>query len=133
MTVRRVVTGDVDGRSRVIVDGPAREVGAIDEIWVSSPDAPLGVDPTEWDITLEPPAGGVRFRVASIPPNSPRFHVTNTLDYLYVLDGDVTLELDDGSVLLHPGDCVVQRETNHSWRNDNDFPIRLVAVMVSLA
>ena len=82
---------------------------------------------------MEPPAGGVRFRVASIPPNSPRFHVTNTVDYLYVLDGDITLELDDGSVLLHPGDCVVQRETNHSWRNDNDFPVRLVAVMVSLA
>ncbi len=133
MGIRRVITGDVDGRSRVIVDGPAHEVGAIDEIWVSSPDAPLGVDPTELDITLEPPAGGVRFRVAAIPPNSPRFHVTNTVDYLYVLDGDITLELDDGSVLLHPGDCVVQRETNHSWRNDNDFPVRLVAVMVSLA
>jgi len=131
--IRRVITGDVDGRSRVIVDGPAHEVGAIDEIWASSPDTPLGVDPTEWDITLEPPAGGVRFRVASIPPNSPRFHVTNTVDYLYVLDGDITLELDDGSVLLHPGDCVVQRETNHSWRNDNGFPVRLVAVMVSLA
>ena len=97
MTVRRVVTGDVDGRSRVIVDGPAHEVGAIDEIWAASPDEPLGVDPTEWEITLEPPAGGVRFRVASIPPNSPRFHVTNTVDYLYVLDGDVTLELDDGA------------------------------------
>ena len=100
---------------------------------MSSPSDPLGVDPTELDITLEPPAAGVRFRVASIPPNSPRFHVTNTVDYLYVLDGDITLELDDGSVLLHPGDCVVQRETNHSWRNDNDFPVRLVAVMVSLA
>ena len=61
MGIRRVITGDVDGRSRVIVDGPAHEVGAIDEIWVSSPDAPLGVDPTELDITLEPPAGGVRF------------------------------------------------------------------------
>ena len=79
MTVRRVVTGDVDGRSRVIVDGPAHAVDAIDEIWVSSPSQPLGVDPAELDITLEPPAGGVRFRVASIPPNSPRFHVTNTV------------------------------------------------------
>ena len=52
---------------------------------------------------------------------------------LHTNHGDITLELDDGSVLLHPGDCVVQRETNHSWRNDNDFPVRLVAVMVSLA
>jgi len=133
MPVRRVVTGVVDGRSRVIVDGPAPEVGGIDEIWASSPAEPLGVDPTEWEITLEPPAGGLRFRVASIPPNAARWHITNTVDYLYVLDGDVTLELDDGNVLLHPGDCVVQRETNHAWRNDNDTPIRLLAVMASLA
>ena len=60
-------------------------------------------------------------------------HITDTVDYLYVLDGDLTLELDDGEVLLHPGDTVVQRRTTHAWRNDNDFPVRLVAVMVSLA
>jgi quercetin dioxygenase-like cupin family protein len=123
----------VEGRSRVIVDGPAPEVGAIDEIWVSTPSEPLGSDPIEHEVTLEPPAGGTRFRVASIAPHAARWHVTNTVDYLYVLDGDVTLELDDGNVLLHPGDCVVQRETNHAWRNDNDTPIRLLAVMVSLA
>jgi quercetin dioxygenase-like cupin family protein len=131
--MRRVITGDVDGRSRVIVDGDAPVVGDIDEIWAASPAVPMGVDPVEWENTLEPPPGGIRFRVAAIPPHSPRFHVTDTVDYLYVLDGDLTLELDDGEVVLHPGDTVVQRRTSHAWRNDNDFPVRLVAVMVSLA
>jgi len=49
-----------------------------------------------------------------------------------ILDGDVTLELDDEKVLLHPGDCVVQRNTNHAWRNHGTAPIRLLAVMVAL-
>ena len=60
------------------------------------------------------------------------FHQTDTVDYVFILDGDVTLELDDSSVVLHPGDCVVQRATNHAWRNHGDTPIRLLAVMVAL-
>jgi mannose-6-phosphate isomerase-like protein (cupin superfamily) len=117
----------------VIIDGPAVVDGLIDELWVSTPDNVLGFDPSEIPTTLEPPPGGIRFRVATMPPHSPRFHITDTVDYVFVLDGDVTLELDDGEVLVHPGDVVVQRRTNHSWRNDNDTPIRVVAVMVSLA
>ena len=51
----------------------------------------------------------------------------------YVLDGgDLTLRLDDGEVLLHPGDCVVRRATRHAWRNLNDTPVRLLVVMASL-
>jgi mannose-6-phosphate isomerase-like protein (cupin superfamily) len=158
MTVRRVVTEVVDGRSRVLVDGPAPE-GWCDEIWVTSAGAPAGADPATFDgeptvAPLEPPAGGARFRMVSVPPDAVMrerlaasggadasrtgvdddgYHVTATIDYVYVLDGDVVLELDDGEVRLHPGDCVVQRASNHAWRNPNDEPIRLLVVMVSLA
>ncbi len=54
------------------------------------------------------------------------FHLTNTVDLIYVLDGDVTLRMEEGEVLLHPGDCVVQRNTNHAWGNPSDRPVRLL-------
>jgi uncharacterized cupin superfamily protein len=49
-----------------------------------------------------------------------------------ILEGEVTLELDDGKVELHPSDCIVQRATNHRWRNHGTRPARMVAVMVNL-
>lgn len=146
--VRRVVTEVVDGRSRVVVDGPAPS-GWCEDLWVTMPAAPLGVDPVTIQDGLEPPAGGTRFRIATLPPDAVMraalaehktegvdaqgFHATKTVDYVLVLDGPVELELDDGSVLLQPGDCVVQRGTNHAWRNRNEGPIRLLTVMVSTA
>ena len=59
------------------------------------------------------------------------FHRTETIDFVMILEGDLTLELDDGSVDLHPGDCVVQQGTRHAWRNRSDRPVRMAAVMVS--
>ena len=49
-----------------------------------------------------------------------------------VLEGEISLELDTGEVLLGPGDCVVQRGTRHAWRNRTGTPVKMVAVMVSL-
>ncbi len=60
------------------------------------------------------------------------FHRTNTLDYVLILDGEITLELDQGSVRLGPGDCVVQRTTNHARRNESGMPVRMAVVMVWL-
>lgn len=45
-------------------------------------------------------------------------HVTDTIDYVVVIEGEITLELDQGvRVELTSGDCVVQRGTSHSWKN----------------
>jgi uncharacterized cupin superfamily protein len=60
------------------------------------------------------------------------FHRTDTLDYVMVLDGEVTLELDRGEVALGPGDCVVQRATRHAWRNRSGRPVKLAVVMLRL-
>ena len=59
------------------------------------------------------------------------FHRTDTIDYVYVLDGPVDLVLDTESVTVQQGDAVVQRGTNHAWRNHGDSPVRLLVVMVS--
>jgi hypothetical protein len=49
-----------------------------------------------------------------------RFHTSDTVDYALVIDGELTLELDDGAVeTLKAGSFVVQRGTRHAWRNDS--------------
>ena len=47
-----------------------------------------------------------------------------------VLQGDVTLVLDQDEVRLKPFDVVVQRGTNHAWRNNGNEPALLAAVLI---
>lgn len=59
-------------------------------------------------------------------PDDPGMHTTATVDFEVVLEGEVTLELDDGAtVTLRPGDTVVQNGTRHRWSNRGDVPARL--------
>jgi quercetin dioxygenase-like cupin family protein len=49
---------------------------------------------------------------------APGMHTSDTIDYVIVVRGEMTLELDDGQkVSLRQGDCVVQNGTRHRWRN----------------
>lgn len=64
-------------------------------------------------------------------PDVPGMHTTATIDFEVVLDGRVTLELDDGAtVTLEPGDTVVQNGTRHRWSNPGDVPARLAVFIV---
>ena len=60
----------------------------------------------------------------------PGMHTTETVDYIILLDGDVSLLLDEGEVRLNPFDVVVQRGTNHSWVNHGDAPALLAAILL---
>lgn len=60
-------------------------------------------------------------------PDEPGMHTTDTVDFEYVLSGEVILELDDGAeVHLKPGDTVVQNGTRHRWRNPGTVPCTMV-------
>ena len=60
----------------------------------------------------------------------PAMHKTNTIDYIILLKGDVTLILDEEEVRLEPHDVVVQRGTNHAWVNNGVEPALLIAVLI---
>lgn len=60
----------------------------------------------------------------------PSMHKTETVDYIILLQGEVTLLLDEGEVHMKPFDVVVQRGTNHGWVNYGDVPAVLVAVLI---
>lgn len=68
---------------------------------------------------------------ANTEPDNPGMHTTDTIDFEYVISGEVYLELDDGrEVHLKPGDTVVQNGTRHAWRNRGSEPCRMVVFLV---
>lgn len=80
-------------------------------------------------ITLK---GGSVIRIVDLLPGceSP-MHRSFSIDYGIFLEGECELELDGGEVVaLVPGDIVVQRGTNHLWRNRSDTTTCRVAFVL---
>lgn len=64
-------------------------------------------------------------------PDNPGMHTTDSIDYEFVISGEVFLELDDGEeVHLKAGDTVVQNGTRHAWRNKGTEPCRMVVCLI---
>lgn len=70
--------------------------------------------------------------VSTVKADSPHplMHRTESVDYGIVIEGEMTLVLDDSEVLLKPGSVVVQRGTNHAWANRSGRPCRMLFVLV---
>jgi mannose-6-phosphate isomerase-like protein (cupin superfamily) len=88
-----------------------------------------GLDPQQSQALF----GGVGNADASTHGNGgrhPLMHRTETLDYAVVLEGEITLLLDDGEVNLKAGDVVIQRGTNHAWSNRSGKPVRMLYVLI---
>ena len=68
---------------------------------------------------------------ALLEADHPGMHTSDTIDFEYVLTGEVWLELDDGQeVHLRAGDTVVQNGTRHAWRNKSAEPCRMVVCLI---
>ena len=141
---------DDEGRSVILSDDGGTDAGRLGPtgLWLTDPakglDAVAGPD-TDY-ATLEPPPGGTSWRIFDLPTDEQvaeylksrdpdadtgGWHTTETIDYVMILDGEVTLAVDDGTVDLKTGDCVVQRGTNQAWRNQSGRPVKMLVVMVS--
>ncbi len=158
--VRRVVTGhDEDGRS-VVVFNDVHDYKRRIQIWTTegSPadNSGAATDAAQRETRLEAPPQGSMFWLVELPPSQeiapeaaaataerlaaegavthsdgrPGMHTTRTIDYMVVLDGEVTLLLDEGEVTLHKYDTVVQRGTAHHWENRGTEPARLAFVLL---
>jgi len=70
--------------------------------------------------------------VSTVQAHSPHplMHRTESVDYGVVIEGELTLVLDDSEVLLKPGSVVVQRGTNHAWANRSGKPCRMLFVLL---
>lgn len=57
-------------------------------------------------------------------------HRTETIDYGIVLQGEITLILDEGETVARAGDIVIQRGTNHGWANRGTVPCRIAFILI---
>lgn len=60
----------------------------------------------------------------------PMMHRTESIDYGIIIEGEVTLVLDDSEVDLRPGSVVVQRGTNHAWANRSGKVCRVLFIQI---
>jgi len=57
-------------------------------------------------------------------------HRTETIDYGIVLEGEITLILDEGETVARAGDIVIQRGTNHGWANRSGKNCRIAFILI---
>ncbi len=76
--------------------------------------------------------GSVIRIVDFLPGGTSPMHRTNSIDYGIVLEGEIELELEDGvKSIIGPHSVIVQRGTNHKWRNPSETDYaRVVFVLI---
>jgi mannose-6-phosphate isomerase-like protein (cupin superfamily) len=63
-------------------------------------------------------------------PRHPFMHRTQSIDYGIVLEGEITLIVDDAETTVHAGDIVIQRGTNHGWANRSGRNCRIAFILI---
>ncbi len=141
MKIRRIVTAhDANGRSIVGADsvidsqpGKMQPAISIANLWLSTlPPVLDGAEPAQPDFPMLPNNGGAVFRILELMPGTPpHMHKTETIDYIVVLVGTLTMLLDDGTELaMKPHDVMIQRATVHGWANRGSEPCRFATVVI---
>jgi mannose-6-phosphate isomerase-like protein (cupin superfamily) len=137
---QRIVTVNRDGRSAVLETGdgltPFRW-GSV--VWPLRPEDPnrtaLAPGEVSWRLYTLPSSeeldAYVAERYGEHGDARAGMHTTQTIDFVQVLEGRVALVLDEGTVELGPGDCVVQQATPHAWRV-LQAPVRLNTLMIGV-
>lgn len=75
---------------------------------------------------------GTVLRFVDLPPRcTGHMHRSISLDYITVMEGEVVLELDDGSkTTCKKGTVIVQQATMHAWSNVRDDWARILCCLV---
>ena len=155
-SVRRIVTGhDEAGKSVFLSIGEAPQLhhrtgGKVQfhELW-NAGEAPVPIYPVEprepnerLPLRIPPDPGGNIIRILDIHPGHlahikarddgrhPGMHRTQTLDYGIMIEGELTMLLDDSEVTMRPGDVVIQRGTDHAWENRSETQSARIAFVL---
>jgi mannose-6-phosphate isomerase-like protein (cupin superfamily) len=87
-----------------------------------------GLDPAEAQRELDEKLPG---RSRHMERDEAGLHVTASVDFIYVVSGEIDLELDERrEVHLRAGDTVVQNGVRHAWRNRSAAPCTLAICLV---
>jgi len=144
LPVRRVVTGhDENGIGCTVMDGVAsntrssRPLSASTLVW--SCDAtpvpmPMGAhieDMGARTLGSQPPPCGARFIVMDFLPGAVgAMHRTDSIDFVVVIDGEIDMDTENGTITLSAGDTLVQRGAFHSWVNRSRARARVAITLI---
>lgn len=139
--VQRVVTGhDENGRAVFRSEDftPTKMIPSGDAsfllVWTTATvpaDNNDETDGRERDAGLTLNQGSVIRVVDMLPGKESPMHRTNSIDYGIVLEGEIELELEDGrKKTIQQGGIIVQRGTNHLWRNTTDKVTRIAFILI---
>ena len=150
----------MDGQAANVLHRPSRPGVALTDLWATSgtPAARTDGGPVDRPVVLHPPPGGTVFRIIQFDPEDPGavahadgvtafaamgaagtvvagarhpyMHRTDTVDYALVLQGSITMLLDDEDVELSAGDVVIQNGTSHAWANRGHAPCLMAFVLI---
>ncbi|MDA8271303.1 MAG: cupin domain-containing protein [Actinomycetota bacterium] len=140
-SIRRIVAGhDDSGKSVVITDGEATNHqypgSRRSTLMWATKETPADFLDTDdaglWKIDTPPPPGGSCFRIIQSAPGAtyPALHRTDTIDYVICLKGEITMDLDDSTIVMKAGDVLIQLGNNHGWRNESDEIAAVAFVLV---
>ena len=148
-----IIDGDAPNRK-------VRQTGIVSTLlWVTDEtpaDISASADRAVREIGVPPPSNGSILRVVDFPPESAggtkadnatilkemgvagggapvrhaHMHRTRSIDYAFVLSGEIDMLLDDAEVHLKAGDILVQQGTNHAWVNNGDAVCRIAFVLI---
>jgi len=141
---RRVVTTH-DGRGKSVIRSNeiltptpiAMDVADFQLVW-TTPTVPAhnndDADGASVNAGLTLTGGSVVRIVDMLPGKASPMHRSFSIDYGIVIAGELELELDGGEIVpLKAGDVVVQRGTNHLWRNPSADTICRIAFILIVA
>ena len=150
----------MDGLAASVLNRPSRPDVALTNLWATGdrPTTRTDHDPVDGPVVLPPPPGGTVFRIVQFDPEDPEalaradgaaafadlgaaanavassrhpyMHRTDTVDYAVVLQGSITMLLDDEDVELTVGDVIIQNGTNHAWANRGTAPCLIAFVLI---
>jgi quercetin dioxygenase-like cupin family protein len=140
-SVQRVVTGhNAQGRAVFKSEdfAPTKMVPSGDAsfllIWTTETVPANNNDETEGrlrDAGLTLNQGSVIRIVDMLPGGESPMHRTNSIDYGIILSNEIELELEDGAKkTVREGGIIIQRGTNHLWRNTTDKPTRIAFILI---
>lgn len=124
-----------DGAASAVYPLPQAGATLID-LWRTSTlpvdNAAIGDPTTMGDFEIMP--SGMLFRWVQIDPTGdgePMWHQTDSTDFTWVLQGEVSLLWRGGETTLKAGESCVVRGTEHAWANRTQEPMSLVTVGIA--
>ncbi len=124
------------------VVGPGRNPEQVIEPWFPEPggvrfrfftfeplgagDGDAGAKPQLQEVEVDDGSGFVD----AFDPERPGMHISDSVDFVHVLSGEVVLEMERGETVVKAGDIVIMRGGWHNWRNETDMPCTVASVMI---